>query len=166
MSIFDYLNNMRKFIITLLITGGVMFGLYAGGSGEKEIPTLGITDGKFVPCPESPNCVSTMAPEDDKEHYIAPLEYSGSRLMAYQHMLQALDVYGKETVTIIQKDPETGYIRTEFRTKFFKFTDDVEIWLPEDDKIIHVRSASRVGYGDMGANRKRVEHLYKLFTRQ
>jgi uncharacterized protein (DUF1499 family) len=37
------------------------------------------------------------------------------------------------------------------------YVDDVEFRKAADG--VHVRSASRVGYGDMGANKKRVEAL-------
>ena len=32
-----------------------------------------------------------------------------------------------------------------------------------DEKIIHVRSASRTGYSDLGVNRRRIEELRKAF---
>ena len=37
--------------------------------------------------------------------------------------------------------------------------DDVEFYFPPDERIIHVRSESRTGYYDFGANRRRVERL-------
>ena len=40
--------------------------------------------------------------------------------------------------------------------------DDLELHLRSDEKRIAVRSASRVGYSDMGANRARVEELRAL----
>ena len=39
------------------------------------------------------------------------------------------------------------------------FADDVECRLCRADGVIHVRSASRLGYYDFGANRMRVELL-------
>ena len=51
-----------------------------------------------------------------------------------------------------------------FRTRFWRFVDDVELRLDEKGGVIHVRSASRVGKGDMGMNRKRVEELRKIFN--
>ena len=38
-----------------------------------------------------------------------------------------------------------------------KFVDDVEFWFDPKAQVIQVRSASRVGEGDMGVNRKRIE---------
>jgi uncharacterized protein (DUF1499 family) len=62
----------------------------------------------------------------------------------------------------IQKE-ENGYLWTTFTTKVFRFVDDVELRMDETRGIIHVRSASRLGYSDMGMNRKRVETLRVRF---
>lgn len=46
----------------------------------------------------------------------------------------------------------------------FRFVDDVEFYFPETTSkeiIIHVRSASRIGYSDFGVNRKRIEDIRK-----
>jgi len=42
------------------------------------------------------------------------------------------------------------------------FVDDVEFFFP-DTAVIHMRSASRVGYSDFGANRKRLEKIRQRF---
>lgn len=49
------------------------------------------------------------------------------------------------------------YIAAEFTSLLMRYVDDVELRLAND--AVHVRSASRVGYSDMGANRDRVEAL-------
>ena len=41
--------------------------------------------------------------------------------------------------------------------------DDIEFYIDEENKIIHFKSASRVGYSDLGANRKRMDEIIKLF---
>ena len=58
--------------------------------------------------------------------------------------------------TIVMEDKD--YLHAEFRSALIGFVDDVEFLV--DDKVIHVRSASRVGYGDHDVNRKRVEEIY------
>ncbi|MCB9898485.1 MAG: DUF1499 domain-containing protein [Planctomycetes bacterium] len=50
-------------------------------------------------------------------------------------------------------------VKAECRTRLLRFTDDVTFLVDEDAGCVHVRSASRVGYSDLGANRKRVEAL-------
>ena len=44
-----------------------------------------------------------------------------------------------------------------------RFTDDVEFSLDEAAGVIHVRSASRIGHGDRGVNRARVEAIRSAF---
>jgi len=43
-------------------------------------------------------------------------------------------------------------------SKVFKFVDDVEL-RDAGKGVVHIRSASRVGYSDRGENKKRVERI-------
>jgi uncharacterized protein (DUF1499 family) len=52
-----------------------------------------------------------------------------------------------------------NYLYAEFTSAFWGFVDDVEFLLDESAKVIHVRSASRLGTSDLGANRKRIETI-------
>jgi len=52
---------------------------------------------------------------------------------------------------------EPGYLYAQFTSKLMKYVDDVEFWFDPAANVIHVRSASRVGRGDLGVNRKRIE---------
>jgi uncharacterized protein (DUF1499 family) len=51
----------------------------------------------------------------------------------------------------------------EFRTPLMRYVDDVEFFF--DGALVHVRSCSRLGRRDFGANRKRVERLRALIER-
>ena len=55
------------------------------------------------------------------------------------------------------------YIHAEFTSAFFRFVDDVEFYFDSEAKIIHMRSASRIGYSDFGVNRQRMEKVRSLF---
>jgi uncharacterized protein (DUF1499 family) len=65
----------------------------------------------------------------------------------------------------IQEEHE-GYLWATFTSKVFRFVDDVEFRMVSADGIVHVRSGSRVGYSDLGVNRRRVEKLRTLFNRK
>jgi uncharacterized protein (DUF1499 family) len=52
-----------------------------------------------------------------------------------------------------------NYLYAEFTSAFWGFVDDVEFLVDESAKVIHVRSASRLGTSDLGANRKRIETI-------
>ena len=86
---------------------------------------------------------------------MAPLQYAGSLSDARQKLIEVL----KNTKRLILVKNEADYIQAEFRSLMFGFVDDVEFYFPPDEKIIHVRSASRTGYYDFGVNRRRVERL-------
>jgi len=112
---------------------------------------------KFSPCPDSPNCVSTQS--TDKARFIESLHYAGSLADARQKLIDILE----NTKRVRLLKVETDYIHAEFRLSIFQFIDDVELCFPPDQAIIHVKSASRKGYYDFGANRRRVEWLRSTF---
>ena len=53
------------------------------------------------------------------------------------------------------------YIWATFRTKVFRFVDDVVVRIVADGNgsVVDVRSKSRDGKGDLGANARRIELL-------
>jgi uncharacterized protein (DUF1499 family) len=61
---------------------------------------------------------------------------------------------------------EEPYLHAEFRSPVFRFTDDVELLQEREEQLFHIRSASRVGYSDLGANRKRVERIREEFQQK
>lgn len=122
-------------------------------SGKK--PATGLVNGNLQPCPGSPNCVVSQG--GDVKHTIAPLSYKGDRELIFplfRDLIKTMD-----RVTLVEEGK--NYLRFEFRTRIFGFVDDVEFLFP-DEPVIHVRSASRTGYSDMGVNRKRIESIRQL----
>jgi uncharacterized protein (DUF1499 family) len=119
---------------------------------------LGITDGRLSPCPDSPNCVSSRS--SDKRHFIEPIRYEGTEHRAMGRLITV--VQGMKRCRIITIDDH--YIHAEFTSAFFRFVDDVEFYFDSEAKIIHMRSASRIGYSDFGVNRQRMEKVRSLFN--
>ena len=118
---------------------------------------LGVVEGKLPPCPASPNCVSSQSP--DKAHYIDPLRYQGTMAEARQRLLAVISTFPRTKITSLLDN----YILCEFTSALFRFVDDVEFYIDDSTKTIHLRSASRVGYSDLGVNRKRMEEIRKKF---
>lgn len=56
-------------------------------------------------------------------------------------------------------EAEADYIHAEFTTLLFRFVDDVEFAIDASARRVDFRSASRVGYSDLGTNRRRMEAL-------
>jgi uncharacterized protein (DUF1499 family) len=121
------------------------------------LDNLGVENGRLAPCPDSPNCVSTQA--TDEEHGIAPIAYSGEMDAANATILAILQA--DPQFTIITNTPT--YIHAEARTAVWQFIDDVEFSFDEAEGLIHFRSASRLGYGDAGVNRQRMEAIRTEF---
>ncbi len=124
---------------------------------HEEGPELGVRHGQLAACPDSANCVSSQS--SDRRHYVPPIEYSGTRDNAKARLLESLDRSG--TVSFVADSPD--YVRCEFRTRLLSFVDDVECYLPSDECVIHIRSASRVGRFDFGTNRRRIERIRRNF---
>lgn len=120
---------------------------------------IGITQGKLSPCPDSPNCVSSQSP--DPSHFVEPLSYTDSQTEAKARLLNVIEAMPR---TQIISNTE-NYIHAECTSLIFRFVDDVEFLFDHEQKLIHVRSASRIGYSDLGMNRKRIEALRQQFGR-
>lgn len=103
---------------------------------------------RLAPPPRSPNCVSSRAEPSDAEHHILPL--SGTTLARVRTVIEAMP-----RVRIVEATDD--YLHAVFTSALFRFKDDVEF--EQDGPDVHVRSASRVGHSDLGANRKRVEAI-------
>jgi uncharacterized protein (DUF1499 family) len=121
---------------------------------------LGVQDGQLTACPQSPNCVSSQSPTTDREHYIAPIVYAGSGPEALAK-LRTL-IAGLERTTIVESSD--SYLCAEFASRLMGFVDDVEFSVDDSAKVIHVRSASRLGQSDLGVNRQRIEDLRSQFA--
>ena len=114
------------------------------------------TIGQFSVCPGTPNCVSTK--NINTKNYILPIYYKGSREKAKSSLLLAI----KPIKSVSIKKELDQFIHIEVTSKIFGFVDDVEFYLNEPG-VIHFRSASRIGYSDLGVNRKRMETIRKTF---
>jgi uncharacterized protein (DUF1499 family) len=56
-------------------------------------------------------------------------------------------------------DETTSYLHAKSASAVFGFVDDLELHIRASDNLVAIRSASRVGYSDLGVNRRRVEQL-------
>lgn len=129
-------------------------GVFSGRRPEG----LGVKAGRLAPCPDSPNCVSTQAV--DAEHWIDPIPYAISSPEAKERLLRVIRAMLHARVIV----NEPSYLYVEFRTFLMQFADDVEFYLDEDERVIHFRSASRLGYSDMGLNRRRMDRIRDAFA--
>ena len=133
----------------------ILLGAAPGAlSGEN-----GMTKRALPDCPDTPNCVSSLA--EGTSHYIAPLHYQGTVEGAKSRLLDVINGFNRTRIV----DSTEFYIRVTFTSRLFGFTDDVEFQIDDEKQLIHMRSASRTGYFDLGANRRRCERIRASFNR-
>ena len=149
------MKKMTYALATILVAVVVVFGgLSCAG---RRPPQTGLVSGQLRPCPSSPNCVSSEV-EKDKSAYIAPLAFEGSPEAAWERLEKAVEKIGGKV-----RETKEDYLWATFTSTVFRFVDDLELRMDAENKVIHVRSGSRVGHSDLGVNRKRVEKLREKF---
>lgn len=121
----------------------------------KRPTRLGVTEGRLGDGPRKPNWVCSHTSQDD--HRIEPLSLKGDAAAEMQR-LKDLILSMPRTELIREED---NYLYFEFTTGLMRYVDDVEFYC--DGQNIHMRSASRLGYSDLGANRKRLESVRRAF---
>ena len=124
----------------------------------SRTPTgLGVHDGHLAACPDKPNCVCSQEAAGD--HRIEALPFTGDADAAFRQAVEAAKTLPGARLV----EQQDGYARVECVTRVCGFVDDLELLLEADQNVIHVRSASRVGYSDLGVNRARVDALRQRF---
>ncbi len=153
---------MWKWLLIVPVALGLL-ALLAGQMGflRGTAPAdLGAREGRLKAPSTSPNSVSSQTElwpghPQAAQARIAPLPLAGdgaATMARLQAIVQATP--GARVVTV-----EPGYLYATFTTPLMKYTDDVEFLLDAAAGVVHVRSASRLGRSDLGANRQRIEAI-------
>lgn len=112
-----------------------------------------MSDTTLKPCPSSPNCVSSDAV--DSSHYVEGFTLADNSEETWQAITA---VVGEQPRTEITRVDATR-LNAEVRSRIFGFVDDLDLEYRAGTGRVALRSASRTGYWDLGANRSRVETL-------
>jgi uncharacterized protein (DUF1499 family) len=147
--------------LVIVVLPLIVVAVAAGQLGflQGTAPTdLGVRDGRLKPPSMTENSVSSQAslyPDHPQRKYadIAPLPVKGNGPATIARIKAIVE--RTDGAKVIKSEPD--YLYAQFTTKLMKYVDDVEFWFDRAANVIHVRSASRVGRGDMGVNRKRIE---------
>lgn len=143
-----------KIVIALLILAcflGAYF--YYQGSRSAGMPPIALSGGVIPLCGTKPNCVCSMHEPSD-EHYVEAIALNDKKM---PDVVAAIESLGGE---IIASDGMN--IQAVFSSGIFRFVDDFLVQI--DGGSLNVRSSSRVGHSDLGANRKRVEQLRQALS--
>ena len=119
---------------------------------------LGLVDGKLRSCGDRQNCVCT----EDNQSDLSPISFQGLTAQEAMAALRQVISQMPRTKVVTQRD---DYLHAEFTSLIFRFTDDAEFRIDEDAAVIQCRSASRVGYSDLGANQARITKISAEFQK-
>ncbi len=145
--------------LVLLIAG------QAGMLRGKAPADLGVKDGKLKRPSFTENSVTSQAAlwsDHPRQAYatVAPFTIAGDGSAEMAKIAATLQAMSR---TVVAQNDE-GYIYAQCTTQLLKFTDDVEFYLDKPARVIHVRSASRLGQKDFGVNRTRIEQIRAALT--
>lgn len=147
-----------KSVVGLIVAGILLLALFLAANKNSAVPAnLGVKDGILAPLPDSPNAVSSQTDQQDKR--VEPFPYFGGLEQTKDLVKKAATEFGGAQILVEKPD----YLHLVFTVQFIPFKDDVEFFFSEKDSAVHYRSASRVGYSDLGVNRKRYERLRSLY---
>jgi len=133
------------------LAGITLCAVLSAGCGAPPPPALGVDDGELAPCPSTPNCVHTGNRHPDGTQ---PLYLRAEGEGSWDAVRTVVEAMPRLTVVSVSE----RYLHVEERSRLLRFIDDMELLLAEDRELV-VRSASRLGGGDLGVNGRRVERL-------
>lgn len=104
-------------------------------------------------CDNLLNCTSSTA--STRKNQVEPIAYQGA---SAEVIAKIASVISAQKGASIQTQNAT-YLHATFKTPLMGYTDDLELLLDESSGVLNIRSASRIGRSDLGANRKRIAAL-------
>ena len=139
--------------VALPIIGALLLSMPLFSCAGKRPTNLGVESSRLTSCPSSPNCVSSDAV--DSSHSIAAFALAVPPRDAWLAVRGSVEGLPRTKIIAATAD----YIHAECTSAVFGFVDDLELHLRIAEGVIAVRSASRLGYSDLGVNRRRIEDL-------
>ena len=151
-------------VVLLLVVAAILAGRLGWLQGRAPAD-LGVRDGRLKPPARTPNSVRRQAalyPDHPRhaEAQVEPLRYVGDGAAAMARLKAVVEAMPGAQV----QRSEPGYLYATYTTPLMRYVDDVEFALDPAAGVIHVRSASRIGHGDQGLNRRRVEEIRERFA--
>ncbi len=149
-SVFRTPLRFKRFLVVL----SAFFTLAGCGGGSQ---VLVITGDEMLPsCPQTPNCVSSLATDTAK--HVEPFPLNGTLAQSMEQIIEVIRTLPR--AAIVSSSPDS--IQVEFRS-LLGFVDDLIFVASPEEKVIHLRSAARSGTWDLGVNRRRVEKIRGIY---
>lgn len=135
-------------VAIVFFVGRLVVGIVGGSPGMLSLNPTAERGG----CPGTPNCVSSYA--ETPEHAIDPIACEADTDTAIAAFADAIDA--------VADAERLGTTHWVTYSRIFRFPDDVRIQVSQ--RGIEVFSASRLGSGDLGVNRNRVERIREVLA--
>ena len=136
-------------LLLLVVGAGGMFMAGRASADARPAPDTAPLPAARRPCPATPNCVGST---QVGAAAMPPLAYVGDRATTEARLRAALAAGGAHR--LVTADGDRWHV--EFTTRVFRFVDDLHVHFDDASRVVHFRSASRVGESDLGANRTRM----------
>ena len=111
-------------------------------------------------CGDSPNCASSKDTRPD--FLFTPLELKVSPADA----LERARTIARATPRWRLVSQTNSTLHFEVSSLIFGFVDDVTLEVDANARVLHLKSASRVGYSDLGQNRRRLQAFAEAWNRR
>lgn len=141
--------NGKKIMTTIGILALIGLGYFKGLGiySESKTPSIGLTqNNELIQCGNKPNCVSSF--NTDEEHKV-------NFITTTKTISEIVEVFKSQGLAL--ENQTENYAHFTYKSAIMGYVDDIEILQVAD--ILHIKSSSRVGHSDLGANLKRVEML-------
>lgn len=151
-------------ITKVIVTAAILLVLVLGlrvvmpRFGSSVATGIQSSDGQSLlgDCPSSPNCQCSEASRESQR--VDRFTINGDADKAIETLADI--VRGQAGMAIVKQDER--YLHATATTSLMRYVDDVEFLLSDDGGSVQVRSASRLGESDLGANAKRIALLREL----
>jgi len=143
-------------VIVLGLIARVAIGFFSASRVATGLISNDAAAPKLSGCDDLHNCTASTA--TSSRNLIEALSYKVPASDAIAEFSRLIT--SQSGTQIITQQP--NYLHATYKTTLLGYTDDLELLLDESTGILNVRSASRIGKSDLGANRKRIEALRQL----
>lgn len=146
-------------VVAAIVIAGVTLRLAVPYLTSKSVATglVSVNDEAHLgDCPETPNCQGTESSRAAQKVQRLPLSQPADKAIT----LIANIVATQPGVAIAKQDDR--YLHVTYTSRLMGYVDDVEFLVSGDDRSVQMRSASRLGKSDLGANLKRINQLREL----
>lgn len=152
------MDSFFKLMVSIVLCHCLMACGTAASSVDHEMNSRFIPE-TLTPCPPSPNCLCSE--DKNAKAWVMPLSFEDDADLAWAQVVGIVESLGGE---IVYHNDE--YLHAVFTSLIFRFKDDLELRLDFENRMIQLRSASRVGHSDFGVNRRRIERLRDRFEKR